>query len=772
MGCLLGDLLQFNRKEEKGKGWSIFKTKKHKKGGVMSNFAVKWPVKVKKFGITDPILKFLVARYEKEIPWQTRVKNQETLLNFVKDNMLNSLYLQANLNYFKEHQKGFFVRREDVDADRFLSGGYGFKWKKWRDEIEKTRYTKSLMKANEILAEKINMLKERRFSEWKNTLKKLFPDEPQFALVLLRPLFSEFGEHIRNPLSKPNKRAIIKLHHLLKKEKINPNINLVALYFDLLSINTFIGRWYFVSKERGGVNKLSALSAGSGWCTFYEDYGWDYLAKSDFYILRIDGKSRVALRIGKDFNLVEMVGVRNTFPKKWIEEIAIFIKLMGFKVDCRINNIIEPIYRDLPKKNFLWWKRMKQIFPFSVYLAPENYKKILAKSMEPYCAKYSDFPNFEELLKLVNLNKKTVNANKNIILDNPLFFTHLPKEEQERLKGICVRSWINRAKMFGIKISEVKDIPPFVKYNKKFSQILMKNFPITVDYMIKVFVDKHDDIDINEIFKPTKDEPYDLALKRMINFLLKRCCKRKLTSKIPDYLRSEFDRIKKDAWIEIIKADPSFYFIMPNEIRNEKEFVELFKPKNVKASLIEKWKNMVYKNPHILRTKSGIPKSLKWHPEILKAYRNRCDEILADTAYIWLKEFNINCNHIYMKQGRRILHIIPYAFVNDKLTIDKLSKRFIKEKFEIWYKADRKAKRIPAVQYSLLKALDEWVRMGNFDIKIVKDLLFAVEVRTKKYVKAGFKQPYFYGDMLDLLRKLNGIIGNIQSNKQIIRKAG
>ena len=49
-----------------------------------------------------------------------------------------------------------------------------------------------------------------------------------------------------------------------------------------------------------------------------------------------------------------------------------------------------------------------------------------------------------------------------------------------------------------------------------------------------------------------------------------------------------FDKLKRDAWIEILKTDPSFYFTVPNETRSDKAFVELFTPKKVKADLVEK----------------------------------------------------------------------------------------------------------------------------------------------------------------------------------------
>ena len=40
----------------------------------------RWPTKVKKFGIEDPVLKVLVDKYENEIPWhKERIKDENSL---------------------------------------------------------------------------------------------------------------------------------------------------------------------------------------------------------------------------------------------------------------------------------------------------------------------------------------------------------------------------------------------------------------------------------------------------------------------------------------------------------------------------------------------------------------------------------------------------------------------------------------------------------------------------------------------------------------------
>ena len=48
----------------------------------MSTPKFSYPSKVQKFKIEQINLKFVVAKYENEITWQSKVKNEETLIEF------------------------------------------------------------------------------------------------------------------------------------------------------------------------------------------------------------------------------------------------------------------------------------------------------------------------------------------------------------------------------------------------------------------------------------------------------------------------------------------------------------------------------------------------------------------------------------------------------------------------------------------------------------------------------------------------------------------
>jgi hypothetical protein len=55
-----------------------------------THYQYRWPTKIKGYGITDPFLKVFVAKYEREISWQVKVRDEETLIRHIQVEMLPS----------------------------------------------------------------------------------------------------------------------------------------------------------------------------------------------------------------------------------------------------------------------------------------------------------------------------------------------------------------------------------------------------------------------------------------------------------------------------------------------------------------------------------------------------------------------------------------------------------------------------------------------------------------------------------------------------------
>lgn len=87
---------------------------------LMETIQYRWPTNLKKFSITDPFLKILTSKYEKEIPWQTKVLDKESLQLFIRDEMLPRLLQRVEYPQVVG-RKSYFVSPHHVNVKRFLA---------------------------------------------------------------------------------------------------------------------------------------------------------------------------------------------------------------------------------------------------------------------------------------------------------------------------------------------------------------------------------------------------------------------------------------------------------------------------------------------------------------------------------------------------------------------------------------------------------------------------------------------------------------------------
>ena len=124
----------------------------------------KYPTKLKKFGIDDPFLNIVVAKYENEISWQTIVKDQKTLLEFIKETMLPELMEKVKwpLEGIKKH---FYVTQKHVDVNLALTTDQELDQKQV-EIIKNTKKENGINKATELLVHIINSRKKKSFDSW------------------------------------------------------------------------------------------------------------------------------------------------------------------------------------------------------------------------------------------------------------------------------------------------------------------------------------------------------------------------------------------------------------------------------------------------------------------------------------------------------------------------------------------------------------------------------------------------------------------------------
>lgn len=91
----------------------------------MKKNSYRWPTKIKKFVILNPILKFFIALYENEIPWQVEVNDENTLVNHIKTVMLPNFVKQLDLpDEIENRKKHLYITRKHISLSYLENFNY------------------------------------------------------------------------------------------------------------------------------------------------------------------------------------------------------------------------------------------------------------------------------------------------------------------------------------------------------------------------------------------------------------------------------------------------------------------------------------------------------------------------------------------------------------------------------------------------------------------------------------------------------------------------
>ncbi len=595
---------------------------------------VKWPVKVKKFNIKDPIMKMFVAKYESLIPWQEKVKNENDLKIYIERVMLKELFDQIDLKKFKKTNKGYFVTENDIGSDLVKNP----------DRLNLPENV--ILKAKEILkvdgfdrarsfiTDEINKMKEKSLKSWRRRVKLAFPNEPHFWYLILKPLYDSSPKGSRRLVAGFNKRALEILYNRLKKEEFPPNKNILEAYFD--SDVYTIGKqdriqtgWVFVNS----VNSLVRLSSYTSWCT--KDYGYAEaymcLERCDFFVLRCKGESEIALKVCGGVITVCVGKSDRTPSEKWYDDISMFAKTMYLEFgDAELKELMENHFKGLDFSSFSeeWWEKRIEIWPFSIKFAPkeifEKYKHQAIKS----ALKYNKWKEFEDLFNetfggVVNILDK--HLWKNLIEIDPTYYNIAPLsiKRDPDLKRLCKEKWIEKLKIEGIPFKDHKDIPEHVykdnlfieamkekieslsfstvefKFlpdsiwkNKKFTKLLKEKSPQALRRFMS-FVRKYKKYysQLNDFLAIDPPDPYYVAVDRLVSILLFEVKDVFYEEMVPKYLRlrNDYQKIRVEGWKKAINKNPFLFYVLPDDLKKMKDFENLFRCKKRGANKVFLW---------------------------------------------------------------------------------------------------------------------------------------------------------------------------------------
>ena len=676
-----------------------------------------YPTKLKKFGIDDSFLKILVAKYEKEIPWQVSVKDTESLIVFIKDTMLPKLLKKAE--WPPSESKQFYINEQTVNLELALTTDQELN----REEIEQVRQCKSSKgdsEAIKLLTEFINKHKNESFEKWISLVTKKYKSNPAFQYLLLKPLFETSGSRSRRPLSIPSEDVIDWLYMRIIKERINPNYSLAKEYFlksAFGSSQIIVDGWEYIHRGINNVRRLSSSAQGSGWCIASEIMARHYLLNSSFYILRSKGEAVVALRT-KDKNIIECQGKFNLSPDLWYAEIHLFISTMN--LDMTTSNRLKQYEEKINEINFKttdidWWKIRLSYWHFAINYMPDSIR-IKSDNIEiTDINKYLAFFSFEEIEEKLNTNFDKEDF-LHILKINPNIYNDIPKsrvkEYEQLVEEACKTGWIDKIEDRELSAYEILKIPKFVTNTEEYKKALVEYFPVDLTKMMlkrpRNASERINRTKLDSIIPSSINEHINIAKLRALNILINNQTSDFSDNIFPEELRSHdsFIEIRKDAWINAFKDNSTFYFALPYDLKNEAEFSLDKTP--IDTIKLKEWSKKIEDKPWLLTQKAGVPKSFRYREEILVAYING-----------WIPHLIKNPWRLWKPSAYTRAYISYAALMNTQI-INALILGFQKgydSKKDLFKSASFRTSLIPAFQFAVLLGV---FRSKNSNVYLTK----------------------------------------------------
>jgi hypothetical protein len=679
-------------------------------------FNYRWPSKLRKFGIDNPFLMLLVAKYENEIPWE-RIRDSDSLTKYVADEMLSK-----TMQFFEypatPGTKNIYLSTDDIDINAMVANEHGLFEPAMLERVSRIRKHNGEQVAKEHLVDFFNEQKSVGFKSWLKLLKTKSRKDPAFAILILRPLIKQFRGN-RRTIAEPNKHIVDWLFQQIKCGKFNPNDDLSSVYNQMLVSNLGIrvrDGWVYISSDIRNASRLTGISRGSGWCVASNYYAKFYLNDDNhFFILRDGNRPVVALRVSG--GIEEYVGRYNQSVTGWWADLDLFVRsneLGGLPYETREFLDNNTNYSD---KSEIWWKDRIRLWPFAAAMAPENVRNELSSEIQELAIQYLNFPNFDSLAGSINLEmtaelwSKAISKDPGLFLDCPDQFKNDPS-----VVNACVLGWCDRLKVDRVTLGVFDLIPEFVRTNQEFQSILKKCGIIKqlVRNRPKTRSDRESSFDISTIQTLDSSSPADLISDYILGWLRGNqdgeYSKSNLFAGVRD--RKDLDSLYENAWRQIILLEPPFYLATPNELRHV-----LQDAKDIDPNHLIDWCNKVEFKPWILTQKSKVPKSIRCHPIIVQAYRNG-----------WLPYLKRYPNRLWVKRGRSRVYM-SYALLNDKIVIDALVSGWQAKRRpgDYWYQASERMRDIPAIQVSILRAIDTGDKLGlrkfqNYQWNISRDI--------------------------------------------------
>jgi hypothetical protein len=596
----------------------------------IDSFLYRYPDKLKKFGIENPGLKILGTKYENEIPWQVEIKNEATFLSYITKILLPDLFFSIDLN--ANPTSNYFVKSADVDLENALNLDPEINNAE-KNAIWQCREKEGDNAAIELLVRTINQKKHKGYLKWWKEINKSFKGNPAFAYLILRSIYDSAKKGTRRILPKPSEEILSWMHIQLTKEKLTPKVHFSKLYFQRLLKRgrlDFDFGWQYIPSGEQNATLLSSSVQGTGWCIASELYAKMYLKKNEFYLLRCEGHSVVALRVDKTSKkVIECQGNQNIPPKEWSWDVHFFTNTIDLKL-AHNNVVLNNWMKDHPLKiqSISWWEKRLSILPFAINFHPNRNLKESYIPQPMSLGNCLDFMNLIEIEKKLN-KKLPIELLKATAILRPelielIIENKISPTDYEKLRNQSIEYIKEKVEEMDISLEEIHKLPDFIKLDPTFQEALSKHLPTGFKQLTQQQKGRNKRFKsqptFDEIIPASNSEPVELALQRAISIILNNP-----TSDFSDRIfseelkkHSEFKTIRTKAWAEAVKENPTCFFALPLDLRKKK----IIEPESglEKVALLSEWIPKIIEKPWVLTQKNTVPKSIRYHKCLLHAY--------------------------------------------------------------------------------------------------------------------------------------------------------
>lgn len=311
--------------------------------------------KIQRYGVIDPSVKFLIHRYENDMPWDDIAKIKKSggsvdsyIQEFVTSTLMPSLGSridpQSPDNYFFSPKS---IKDEDVIIE--LNNTAVAQGMQPRERYEDS----TIKRARAMILKDINDEKALQFNEWWNYMQdeEIYARNPAFQYSILKPIIDSSKSNKKNGAPPLNAEILAHIWDDINEKGVD-QMNIPKKYKKLTvkaekdrakSEEGALGlpqdsNWIRIkggpsvdSKQEldDNIKRLKSLSQGTGWCTG-RGHAAIYLPDGDFYLYLKDDKAVVAIRnVG---NKVREIRGLNNSPKNlkpYWKEITSFLPTTG-----------------------------------------------------------------------------------------------------------------------------------------------------------------------------------------------------------------------------------------------------------------------------------------------------------------------------------------------------------------------------------------------------------------------------------------------------------